>query len=223
MKLLVDDSYIKQYQPRDDTFRRSVYYPGTVDQFRALMDRLEMLHPYEWVSADGRGLKFHETAQEGTSAASAVWTVRCSRPSGGASIAAFERPEGTLIEFFDGRTLGWGSWRAAEPLEAAFEEFAEVVVGEFPTQETEVAHQQASPQESDAQVMESRRRRLGPTVRTQERGKVFKRLKDKHPEWSQARVALEASEELGEVVTIETVRNTYRAMGWKWERGDRVR
>jgi len=65
----------------------------------------------------------------------------------------------------------------------------------------------------------------GPTANTQTRGKVFKRLKDAHPEWSQKRVAIEASkpEELGEVVTSDTVRNVYRAMGWKWERADRIR
>jgi len=62
-----------------------------------------------------------------------------------------------------------------------------------------------------------------PTARTQERGLVFKRLKKENPTWSQARLALEANRELYEVVTADTVRNVYRAMGWKWERADRIR
>ena len=67
------------------------------------------------------------------------------------------------------------------------------------------------------------KRHGGPTARTQERACVFKRLKDENPTWSQARLAMEARPELEEVVTADTVRNTYRAMGWKWERADRIR
>jgi hypothetical protein len=67
------------------------------------------------------------------------------------------------------------------------------------------------------------RKRQGPTTRTQVRGEVFKRIKDEHPTWSQSRVAQEACKDLGEVVTDNTVRNTYRLLGWTWERGDRVR
>lgn len=63
----------------------------------------------------------------------------------------------------------------------------------------------------------------GPTVKTQIRGEVFKRLKDEFPEWSQDKVAMEACEELGEYVTADTVRYVYRVMGWKWERADRIR
>jgi len=70
---------------------------------------------------------------------------------------------------------------------------------------------------------ESKVKTGGPTIRTQERAAVFKRLKDAHPGWSQSRVAMEAIDELGEVVTADSVRNAYRAMGWKWERADRIR
>lgn len=63
----------------------------------------------------------------------------------------------------------------------------------------------------------------GPTEKIRVRAAVFRRLKDAHPAWSMDRVAMEASRELGEIVTGETVRNAYRAMGWKWCRGDRVR
>jgi len=63
----------------------------------------------------------------------------------------------------------------------------------------------------------------GPTERTKIRGEVFRKLKEKHPTWSQNRVAIEASKELDEQVTADTVRNTYRQLGWKWERADRIR
>ena len=68
------------------------------------------------------------------------------------------------------------------------------------------------------------RREGGPTVNTETRADVFKKLKDEHPDWTQLQVAMEASkviakelgEELGEEFTADTVRNAYRAMGWKW-------
>lgn len=63
----------------------------------------------------------------------------------------------------------------------------------------------------------------GPNLRTQERYKVFTDLKAKHPGWSQAKLALEASKELEEQISAETVRNTYRLMGGKWKRSDRIR
>jgi len=73
-------------------------------------------------------------------------------------------------------------------------------------------------------------RRSGPTVKTQERAKVFKTLKDKHPTWSYEKVAMEACDILGENVTGATVTNAYNAMceyfgpeDWTWERADRVR
>ena len=64
---------------------------------------------------------------------------------------------------------------------------------------------------------------LGPNFRTKLRADVFRKLKTAHPTWSQAKVAQEAIGELGEDVTQDTVRNTYRLMGWKWKRGDRIR
>lgn len=62
-----------------------------------------------------------------------------------------------------------------------------------------------------------------PTLRTRERARAFRELKEAHPGWSQTRVAMEAQKELREAVNADTVRNTYRAMGWKWERADRIR
>lgn len=65
--------------------------------------------------------------------------------------------------------------------------------------------------------------RRGPTEKTRIRAEVFKRIKEEHRDWNTHRVALEASEELSENLSSESVRNAYRAMGWDWERADRVR
>lgn len=70
----------------------------------------------------------------------------------------------------------------------------------------------------------------GPTVKTRERAKVFRELKEKHPEWSYDTVAMQAMELhtwLGEI-SGQAVRNAYKAMakvetGWKFEKSDRVR
>jgi hypothetical protein len=63
----------------------------------------------------------------------------------------------------------------------------------------------------------------GPTLNTIERAKVIKEIKDRHLNWPQFKVADEASTVLGVIINADTVRNCYRAMGWKWERADRVR
>ncbi len=65
--------------------------------------------------------------------------------------------------------------------------------------------------------------RPSPTQNTKTRAEAIKRIKDAHLNWNTDRVATEASRELHEVVTAETVRNAYRAMGWTWPRADRVR
>ena len=64
----------------------------------------------------------------------------------------------------------------------------------------------------------------GPTLKTLERAKLYKRLKDKHPTWSQSRVAIEANIQMKvDYHTRDTVRHAYSAMGWEWERADRIR
>jgi hypothetical protein len=78
--------------------------------------------------------------------------------------------------------------------------------------------------EQPASALEATKASRGPTVRTRERANVFKRLKDKHPEWGYDTVALQARDELKVTdITAETVRNAYRQMGWIWQRADRVR
>lgn len=82
---------------------------------------------------------------------------------------------------------------------------------------------QADATSGSAGIGAAKRKKRGPTTRTEIRAKVFRRLKEEHPEWSQAKVAQESFKELGEYVTADTVRNTYRLMGWTWERADRIR
>lgn len=66
--------------------------------------------------------------------------------------------------------------------------------------------------------------RRAPTLKTRERAELYRRLKDAHPEWSQSKVAIEANREEGtDVHSKSSVQNAYRAMGWEWERADRVR
>jgi hypothetical protein len=67
------------------------------------------------------------------------------------------------------------------------------------------------------------RRREGPTLTTQLRANAFKEIKTDHPEWSKPKVAEEYFKVHHEYVSSDDVGNTYRAMGWPWERSDRIR
>ena len=79
---------------------------------------------------------------------------------------------------------------------------------------------QAEQPNGPAQVKRSR----GPAETTKLRAEVFKKLKEKHPEWGYGTVAMHAAEELRvDNISAETVRNAYRAMGWKWEGAARIR
>ncbi len=69
----------------------------------------------------------------------------------------------------------------------------------------------------------------------EQRAREFSRIKEKHPEYNQERVAmayndwLSEKSEMGEyfepdtIAKADTVANTYRKKGWKWVRGDRTR
>jgi len=73
--------------------------------------------------------------------------------------------------------------------------------------------------------------RRGPSIKVQERAKLYKSIKEKHPGMSQARVAIEANErDKWEIHTEQMVINAYKAMRkaygaieWSWERSDRIR
>ena len=64
----------------------------------------------------------------------------------------------------------------------------------------------------------------GPTLKTIERFKMLKRLKELNPAASQTKLAMDANEvEKSSFFTADIVANIYKAMGEKWIRGDRVR
>lgn len=69
--------------------------------------------------------------------------------------------------------------------------------------------------------MRNRWERRPITEKTMQRGEEFKRHKDAHPDWTQNEVAFASREALGELVTEETVSNTYDLLNWKWKRGKR--
>lgn len=71
-----------------------------------------------------------------------------------------------------------------------------------------------------------------PTKETRRRAFLFKSLKDEHPDWSYTRVALEATRmakvraapgEQPQEYKWYNVRDAYQRMGWRWERGDKIR
>ncbi len=57
----------------------------------------------------------------------------------------------------------------------------------------------------------------GPTEKIIERAEQIRALKEKNPTWSQEQVARWLD------IPVATIRYVYRAMGWTWERADRVR
>jgi hypothetical protein len=75
------------------------------------------------------------------------------------------------------------------------------------------------------------RRQHGPIERTKRRADLFKSLKDENLALTQVAIARRATEILqkaGELapdewITAEQVAKTYKAMGWKWNRGKRIR
>lgn len=63
----------------------------------------------------------------------------------------------------------------------------------------------------------------GPSPETRERFRMFKAMKDAHPEYSYEKVAMEISFRCNKNYTREDVRNAYRALGEKWVRADKIR
>jgi len=79
---------------------------------------------------------------------------------------------------------------------------------------------------------ESPPRKSQPTQETVRKAYLFKGIKDAHPSWSYARVALEATRsaavrvgngEKPQVYQGHNVRGAYKAMGWPWLRADQIR
>jgi len=97
-----------------------------------------------------------------------------------------------------------------------YDKFPESVPPEFLAFVLERGDSESTIEQSDSR---------GPNIRTIERFRVFEEMKAKNPTYSQSRVAMEVNKQklLQEIITEDTVRNTYRLMGKKWQRGDRVR
>jgi hypothetical protein len=195
-------------QPKPD---KSETIPGTVFQWRSLLELL-IARYREGVSLRDEQMKFIDRNKDTTLPTRGTWSVTMVSEQGMimgyAVIEAFELADGqTRVLLYDGRQFSSPS-DDPKPIGSPLDEFWQMMIEE--------ARKLGLPQiNSDRQD--------GPTVRTVERAKVFRALKESHPTWSQAKVALEASDELGEVVTADTVRNSYRAMGWPWPRADRIR
>jgi hypothetical protein len=76
------------------------------------------------------------------------------------------------------------------------------------------------------------RKGRGPTAETRRRAEVFKAIKDAHPNYSWARVAMEANRQAAVRVSpgqtppkfqAHHVRYAYEAMGWGWKKSSSIR
>lgn len=188
-------------------------FPGvTADHIRALMQRFVAHHPRGWESTNGELLiGFGELEQ--TIATRGSWVVALHPGSSSgtecwAGVEAYEQPGYTKVDFGDGYFPGAPPGVEYPPIGAAFEEFCEMIVREM---------------QLLVSTREEAGNKYGPTIKIQERARVCKELKDAHPEWTQEKLAMEAGDRLGEILSAESVRNVYRAMGWKWKRGERTR
>jgi hypothetical protein len=231
----------RRFMMSDSRLIRSENFPDvTVDHIRALMQRLVAYYPRGWESNNGeRLIGFGEERQltgpdrtvDVTPATRGSWAVGLHPGSPGlikcwAGIEAYEQPGHTKVDFWDGYFPGAPPGVEYPPIGAAFEEFCEMVIGEVQAASGKQAELQVhggAVAEQLTPAEDKVGKKHGPTVKTQIRAKVFKQLKDEHPEWSQTKVAIEACDKLGEYVTADTVRNAYRAMGWEWKRADRIR
>lgn len=134
---------------------RSEVLPFDIEQFRAVMERLEILYNRIWVSSDGTQLEFvdsrHSTAifigqcrggeddgrQISTSPVRGSWDVSW-RPlevvecylSRNAGLEAYEQPnKHTRVDFLDNYIPGKRNWKC-EPIGPAFGEFCQMVIEE---------------------------------------------------------------------------------------------
>lgn len=130
-------------------------------------------------------------------------------------------PGGTTDIMFDAKDAVYGE-EITEEKRALFYEYFQLVKAHFGVSES-----------CSVITEDGGKKQRGPTITTQERAMVFRRLKEEHPEWTQERVAMKACEELKvENLTGDSVRNAYRLMRraypdqadeWTWERADRIR
>ena len=65
--------------------------------------------------------------------------------------------------------------------------------------------------------------KTGPSLLNKQRVALYEQIKQEHPAWTQEKVAQEATDNSVESHSVDSVRNAYRDVGVKWERGDRPR
>ncbi len=130
---------------------RSASFPGTLAHWSALMERLHSQHGGLWTSTTGIQLQFNEYRNidpilalygdppqivDRTPPSRACWevcvyvpVVNCRREAspGYARIDAYEQPDHTVVDFWDGRRP-WNDKEHRPQVGPAFTEFCEVVI-----------------------------------------------------------------------------------------------
>lgn len=227
----------------DDRYVRSETFAGVgIQDFRALMERLAregwiartgerlLISEYRRMESElvavspssmrdltgGPIMEKHYRYRDVTPPSRSSWYLRGEGSSAG--IEAYKDPRGLRVDFIDGYHPQVGYLADYRSMREVLEDFSEVVISEA----RQVEGPALRPQKNLG-------RPRGPRPKTLERADYFKKMKDRHPAWSQEKVAMEAARPeseggLGESdIIADTVRNAYRAMGWEWERADRVR
>ena len=80
------------------------------------------------------------------------------------------------------------------------------------------------PEKFEVSKLPTEKLTAGLHEKTYARAELIKKIKDKHPGWSQSRVASEFNKmhyDNDSFITKTEVQNAYRAMGWTWKRADR--
>jgi hypothetical protein len=154
--------------------KRSAFYSGSINHFRAQMQRLGIEHSGQWLSADGQCLVFWERRQtrrdivavtpssfggndhhyndvDVTPPTRGTWGVWLKLPNGhrdrrhGASIEAFEQAKGE--ETLIEFLDGRDPYRSkrVEPIGAAFKQFAQWIIDEFQKSPSDGQHEIVKP------------------------------------------------------------------------------
>jgi hypothetical protein len=197
---------------------KTLFMPGRgVADLEVAAKRFWFLHPHMWSAPDGTWLRYdgmwedHRSDEPGEF----VWQVRVDGDfKRCACIRAYEAPRGLTADFIDGYYFSpIDDAHHVGPAFFALADALEALLSTAPTPEAT-----AKPQKS------------GPRAETIRKAWLFKAIKDKHPGWSYARVALEAtcneaSPTIGEPreYTRHDVENAYASMGWDWEPQRRIR
>lgn len=65
--------------------------------------------------------------------------------------------------------------------------------------------------------------KTGPSLLNKQRFEIYEQIKQEHPAWTQEKVAQEATDNTEESHSVDSVRNAYRDVCVKWEKGNRPR